>query len=481
MCIRDRISCAGMGYMTLMNSLLNFKAMNAAAISNSSVGGYKAIVCILQAGGNDSFNNLIPITDHAEYMTTRSNLAIPLNDPDPLNNVIPLTGTHNGKLDGVHPSFNSVRELYDNGKLSFISNIGTLMSPMTKTDYVNRSITRPLGLFSHADQIQQWQTAIMDQRTATGWGGKIADLINDQNNNQNISMNVTLSGTNIFQAGNETIEYAINEQGSKGIGGYDAQSGWIFNRLRSEAIDNMLAQNYQDVFKKTYANTIINSIGAHEQFSTAIDKFMDFEVGGTHESVFNAQNPISQRLKMIARTIAVSTDDANNGNIGSSDILDFNRQIFFLNFGGWDHHDQLLDTQVGMLGALGSALQEFNEALQLIGMEDQVLTMTTSEFGRTLTSNGDGSDHAWGGNVMVMGGNNLINGGQIFGNYPSLELGSANELGNGVLLPTTPTDCYFAEVAKWFGVDNSDLGDIFPRLSEFHSISSSPRPIGFLK
>ena len=475
-----QISCAGMGYMTLANSLLNFKAMNAAAISNSSMNDYKAIVCILQAGGNDSYNTLIPRTSHAQYVNTRSNLAIPLSE------VLTLNGSHNGKSYGVHPSLGGVRDLYNSGKLSFISNIGTLMAPMNKSQYQNKSIVRPLGLFSHSDQIQQWQTAIMDQRTATGWGGKIADVINDQNNNQNISMNITLSGTNILQSGNDTVEYAINSEGSLGINAYDPQSNWIFRQLQTNAVDNFIGQNYQDIFKKTYVNTLGKSMDAHEEFSEAIGKYREFEPAddnnpaGQYADTFSMGNRVSQNLKMIARSIAVSTEEANNG-LNSGDVLDFKRQIFFVNFGGWDHHDELLDSQVGMLGLLGDAMKEFNQGLQHIGMEDKVLTMTTSEFGRTLTSNGDGSDHAWGGNVMVMGGNGLINGQKIYGTYPSLALNSANDIGNGVLLPTTSTDCYFAEVAKWFGVDNSNINMIFPRLSQFHTINSSPRPIGFLK
>lgn len=487
-----QISCAGMGYMTLMNSLVNLKAMNAAAVSNSSMNDYKAIVCILQAGGNDSYNTLVPVSDYAEYAITRSNLALPAynsNDPNNAGNVRLLNGTHQGgKQYGVHPSLAGVQNLFNSNKLSFISNIGTLMSPTNKNQFLNNLVTRPLGLFSHSDQIQQWQTAIMDQRTATGWAGKISDIVGDQNSNQNISMNITLSGTNIFQSGNSSVEYSIGEMGSIGINGYDPNHGWIYNQLRTQAIDNMLGQTYQDAFKKTYIDTITQSKDAHEEFSEAIGRYELFELGdpdngipgGIHADVFS-DNPISNRLRMIARTIAVSTEEANNGNLSSSDTLGFNRQIFFVNFGGWDHHDDLIMTQNGMLGVLGNALQEFNEGLGIIGMEDKVLTMTTSEFGRTLTSNGDGSDHAWGGNVMVMGGPNLINGGQIFGTYPSLALNGPNEIGNGVLLPSTPTDCYFGEVSKWFGLSDGDINDIFPRLSEFHSINSSPRPIGFLK
>jgi len=464
-----QISCAGMGYMTLMNSLINLKAINAASISNSDTNGYKAIVCILQAGGNDSFNTLIPITDHAEYVTTRSNLSIPLVDdpgPPPVQGVLPLNGSHNGKSYGVHPSMTGVRELYHSGRLSFVSNVGTLMDSTSKQDYLSNAAYVPLGLFSHSDQIQQWQTAIKDQRTAIGWGGKIADMINDQNQSAsgNISMNITLSGTNIFQAGNDTVEFAINENGSIGMNQYGNTNN-ILQTLRTNAVTNLMAHNYQDIFKNTFKNTMQNSHDAHVEFSSALNSFNGFNT----VDPFSNSNPVSQDLKMIASTI------------GMQQTLGFNRQIFFLNFGGWDHHDSLVDRHGGMIGMLSDAMKEFNDGLTLLGLEDCVLTFTTSEFGRTLTSNGDGSDHAWGGNVMVMGGPSLINGQQIFGTYPSLELDGPNDIGNGVILPTTPIDSYFAEIAKWFGVGPTDLSDIFPQIGNFYNVNSSNYPIGFIK
>jgi len=455
-----KVSCAGMGYMTLMNSLLNFKAMNAAAISNSSVNDYKAIVCILQAGGNDSFNMLIPrnTSKYNEYATARSNLAIPQNQ------ILPIYPTSNdGNQYGVHPAMCGVQNLFNSGKLSFVTNIGTLVAPLSKSQYLNNSAALPLGLFSHSDQIQQWQTAILDNRTVTGWGGKIADLIGDQNGNQRISMNVTLSGTNIFQTGNNTIEYAISNEGSIGLKGYDPQSTWIFEELKTQAINNIIEHNYQDIFKNTYVNTLKTGRNNHEEFTSALNTF-----GGFADGIFNQSNPVSQDLRMIAQTIAVRN------------ALDFKRQIFFVTVGGWDHHDELLDTQYGMLGMLSDAMAEFNTGLQAIGMEDDVLTFTVSEFGRTLTSNGDGTDHAWGGNVITMGGNNLINGQKIYGTYPSLILGGASDVGDGVILPTTSTDEYFAEISKWFGVPNNDLGFIFPQLSNFYNINSNAMPIGFI-
>lgn len=457
-----QISCAGMGYMTLMNSLINLKAMNAAAASNSSAAGYKAIVCILQAGGNDSFNTLIPrsTTKYNEYATTRSNLAIPQTD------ILPLFPTNNtgGHDYGVHPVMGGVQSLFNSGRLSFVSNIGTLMDYMTKAEYLSNSVTRPLGLKSHSDQIQQWQTAIMDKRTAVGWGGRMADLINDTGNSGKISMNITLSGTNIFQSGNNTVEYAINENGSIGMSQY-GNTGHSIHALRTAAIDNMLSHNYQDIFKNTFKNTITKSRDAHVEFTAALNSFAGFP-----DTIFNPDNPVSQDLKMIASTI------------GMKDTLGFERQVFFLNFGGWDHHDDLIYKQEGMLGVLSDALAEFNEGLQHLGMEDDVLTFTTSEFGRTLTSNGDGSDHAWGGNVMVMGGPNLIHGKQIFGTYPSLALNGPDVIeSTGVLLPTTSTDSYFAEIAKWFDVPTSELNSLFPQLSNFYDVNSSNYPIGFIK
>ena len=155
------------------------------------------------------------------------------------------------------------------------------------------------------------------------------------------------------------------------------------------------------------------------------------------------------------------------------------RQIFFVDFGGWDHHDELLDNQFGMLNVLSTALGEFSAALDEISMSDCVTTFSVSEFGRTLTSNGNGTDHAWGGNMLVMGGAHL-NGGQIFGDYPSLALNGPLELGGGVLLPTTSTDQYFAELAKWFGVGDSELSLVFPNLENFYDVNSIGLPLGFL-
>ncbi|MEO0774910.1 MAG: DUF1501 domain-containing protein [Bacteroidota bacterium] len=453
-------SCAAIGTTTFFSTLFNLGMANAAAAralesEADTANDYKALVCILLAGGNDSFNMLVPTESsaYADYATTRSNLALAPNSLLPLQ----PTGSNQPQL-GLHPAMPEVQGLFNNGRLAFVTNVGTLVEPTNKTQFFNGSARLPLGLFSHADQIQQWQTSVPQSRSAYGWGGRMADILQSMNSNQNISMNISLSGRNVFQSGNQTAEYTIRPSGtgSVGIQGYDGTS--TFDQIRTTAINSLMEQQYTDLFQKTYADVVKNAQEAHEQFSTAI--------GGTTVNTSFSPSNLSQSLNMVAKTIAA------RGSLGVS------RQTFFITFGGWDHHDEVLNNQNAMLGVVSKALGEFNAAMDELGVADQVTTFSISDFARTLTSNGNGTDHAWGGNVLVMGGQ--VNGGQIYGTYPTLALNSPLDVGNGVLIPTLSTDEYFAELAQWFGVSNGSLTDIFPNVLNFYSPSPTP-PIGFMQ
>jgi len=459
-------SCAAVGLTTLFSTVLNLKAMNAAASLNfpsfappDPFDDYKAIVCLLLAGGSDSFNMLIPTdtSDYNEYATVRSNQALPPEE------IIPINPTNTpGKSFGVHHSMQHMASMFDSGKLAFISNVGTLIEPTTKTGVYNGLNQLPLGLFSHADQIMHWQTSVPHDRVATGWGGKIVDLLNSIPNgpqtNPNISMNISLSGSNVFQTGLTGVEYAIHPQdGAIGLNGYGEE--WLSSQLRTEAIDNIVDAQYQDIFKKTYTKTIKTARDGNLQFQEAMNNATpiqtEFEVTG-----------LSNAFKMIANTINIRED------------LGMKRQIFFVEYGGWDHHDELLVSQEGMLTEVDNALNSFNLAMEELGIADKVTTFSISEFSRTLISNGNGTDHAWGGNVFAMGG--AVNGQKIYGQYPQLALDSGLEIGNGVLVPTLSADEYFAELALWYNVPASGLLDIFPNLGNFYSVTSGANPIGFM-
>ena len=453
-------SCAAIGSTTLLSTILNMGVANSLAgmsQPNYSAGGdYKAMVCILLAGGNDSFNMLVPRSgsNYTEYANTRSNLALPQGDLLPLNYT-----DANGKQFGLHPSMPEVQALFNTNKLAFVSNVGTLVEPTTKNQYINGSVRVPVGLLSHADQIQQWQTSLPQTRSSKGWGGRMADILKAGNGNQNISMNISLSGTNIFQVGNQTAEYAIRASagGSVGIGTYTGTSA-LDMALKSGA-ESLLAQQYQDIFKSTFTNKINDSQSNHVEFSAAINQAPGF-------STAFSDNPISANMELIAKTIAVR------------DVLNVKRQTFFITFGGWDHHDEVLNNQVAMLSVVSKALAEFQTAMEELNLSDCVTTFTASDFGRTLTSNGNGSDHAWGGNVMVMGGS--VKGGQIFGEYPSLALSGNDDVGGAIMLPKISTDEYFAELSKWFGVSNGDLSYVLPNVGNFYDVNSANLPIGFM-
>lgn len=456
----SRLGCGAMGMTTLYSSLINLKAIGAAtSFFDGPEEDYKALVCVLQSGGNDSYNMLIPMTsdEYQDYTVTRSNLALAREGLLPLS-----VQNAGGRQFGIHPSMARVQKLFNDKKLAFISNIGTLVRPTTKSDLERNDFELPLGLYSHSDQMQQWQTAFTHERSAIGWGGRIADMVKSVNADNGVSMNISLAGTNVFQSGKSTIEYAIDpNNGSEGIYGYGVTDQWdVFNRMRTAAIDSMMDYQYQNIFQQTYVDVVRVSRDASILFNEAL----------THVGEFSTQfsdNYLSNSFKMIARVIAARKE------------LGMKRQIFLVDFGGWDHHDEVLNNQQDMLGVVSNALGEFADVLQEIKMSENVVTFSVSEFARTLTSNGNGTDHAWGGNVLTLGG--PVAGGSIYGSYPSLALENPLEIGNGVLIPTTSVDQYFAELAMWFGVSKSSLKDIFPNLSNFYNVSSSSKPIGFLK
>ncbi len=455
-------SCAAVGSASLFSTLLNMRMTNTAAAyaaTQPQVGGedYKALVCVFLAGGNDSYNMLVPRgnQEYGQYQSIRSDLALA---QDTLLPITPFDGG-DGRDYGVHPSMPEVQQMFDQGNLAFVTNVGTLVEHTNKSDFESGRSKIPLGLFSHSDQIMQWQTSIPDQRNAIGWGGRTADLIHSLNDNQNISMNISLSGSNVFQSGRQTVEYSIDpEQGSIGIDGYGGQD--FFEQLRTAAIDSMLDIQYQNLFEQTFVNVTRGAIESNQQFGSAI--------GGTALQTQFADNEVSKSMNMVARTIAARQQ------------LGMRRQTFFVMFDGWDHHDEVINNQQMMLGIVSKALGEFYGAMQELGLENNVTTFTSSDFARTLTSNGKGSDHAWGGNQMVMGG--AVRGGQIYGNYPELFEGNDLDLGRGRLIPTMSVDEYFSELALWFGVSPADLDIVFPNIRRFYTPGSdTPQPVGFMQ
>lgn len=460
-------SCAAVGSTAFLSSILNLGMINTISarphiIQNPN--DYKAMVCILLAGGADTHNVLVPTetSEYAAYAATRQNLALSNNFAN--GQLLPLDYNENGKTYAVHGGMTRVQQLFDDHKLSFLANIGTLVEPIqNKAEYDAGIKKLPLGLYSHSDQIMHWQTSVPQSRSAVGFAGRIADIIHDMNTIQNISMNISLDGKNRFQAGNNYNEYSISNYTNENNIGFEGFPGWWSNSghandLKNGAIENMMELQYSNIFQQTFG-----SLG--KQTGESIGIFKNAFANLIPLSTAFSDTTISLDLKKMAEVIQVRSH------------LGANRQIFFTTFGGWDHHDDVIGNQNRMLPMLSNALGEFYDALNEIGVADKVLTFTISDFARTLTTNGNGSDHAWGGNQMIMG--DSIMGGRIFGNYPSLAL-NGNDLNvsdRGRIIPTTSVDQFYAELALWFGASPNDLDYILPNLCNFYSSSNCTVPV----
>ena len=448
------LPCLALGTTTLYNSLINLKAMNSIIGSTSIAGGeYKALVCLLLSGGNDSYNMLIPRgnAEYAEYAAVRSGLAIPQDDILPINPEVT-----DGREFGLHPSLTGIKNIFEQGNAAFISNVGTLVEPTTKPGIQGGSAKLPLGLLSHSDQVMHWQTAFPQDRTNIGWGGKMADILKSMNEDSGVSMNISLGGNNLFQRGDTVTEYAINADGGVAIAGWNEPLPFL--QMMREDITDMMNKQYEDVFRDSYSGVLKRSVESNEIFNAAVENTM--------VTTPFSNDQLSQRMRMIAQTIAARND------------LGVKRQIFFVDIGGFDNHDELINAHAGLMGRVDDALTSFYAATEELGVSDCVTTFTISDFARTLTSNGNGTDHAWGGNAIVMGG--AVKGKNMYGNYPVLSLGNDIEIGGGILIPTTSADEYFAELALWFGISANDLSQILPNIGNFYDVASSDTPLGFM-
>lgn len=426
------------------------------SVAASTKDGYKALVCILLAGGNDSYNMLLPYDQdqYDEYAKIRSDLALGYDSLLPLSNQ-----TKEGRSYALHAGIDEIRQIYEAGDLAFVANVGTLIEPVDAAAFKARSAKLPLGLFSHSDQIAQWQSAISYRRASSfGWGGRMADLL-DPDPANGLSMNISLAGTNLFQTGAKVSPYTIFNRGD------GANTVWSFPELWSNGINvhnvirDLLGVEEENLFRREYARRLKGAMDNRDTIVNAIRSTPEFETEFS-------DNNFSATLKQIARVI------------GARSVLGQSRQTFFVQYGGWDHHFNVVGYQERMLPILSKGLGEFRSVLQELGEFENVVTFTISDFARTLTSNGQGSDHGWGGHHMVMG--SAVNGRAMYGTYPELSASSPLDVGRGIYIPTTSVEQYFAELALWLGVSPSNLDEVLPAVRNFYSPESRVAPLGFL-
>ncbi len=456
------LGCAHLGATSLLSGITNLGLMNAAAAANRplipapSYMDYKALVCIYLAGGNDSYNMLVPTDDgpYTDYMASRTNMAIPKA------NLLPINPTNtNGRKFGIHPNLPKLQGHFNNGNAAFVANCGVLQQPTTLENYDN-GLNLPIGLFSHSHQADRWQTSLpMDAAQNIGWGGRLADVLRENNSNQNISMNISLNGTNTFQTGNDVQVYAIKNSGNGSTLINGAQNNGFYQQLKRASLDDILEVRHQNILKTAYSDVVSGSKDRSFEFDAAL-------AGAATISTVFPDSSLGENLKMVARTMS------------AKDALNMNHQTFFVSLGGFDNHDNNLAEHGDLMKILDDALDAFYAALNELNLLNNVTLYTMSDFGRKLITNGDGTDHAWGGHTLVMGG--AVNGQKIYGQYPEVYLGNPLDTGGGRYIPTTSADEYFAELSLWFGASSSDLDYILPNINNFWDPASGTNPLGFL-
>ncbi|MGQ0542778.1 MAG: DUF1501 domain-containing protein [Blastocatellia bacterium] len=495
--------CA-LGMVSLATQMHHFGMMNAMAqkvIDKQEAappeGGanYKALVCLFWSGGNDGNNMVIPnhsdpsISNYAAYASSRSTqgLAIPQANLLPIS--VPRMQGASGTLTyGLHPNLgpltpngttivnNGIHELWGLGKLAVVTNVGTLVRPMTRTQYQNGSIQKPYQLFSHSDQVSQAQTSISNTQAFTGWGGRVSDRMTaGQNPNGLVPMVTSIAGAQLFTAGQTTLPLAISDSNTSlanvlnpaGFGTPPTGSNLArlnaFNALRTQD----LSSNY------VAAASHVTDLAM--QANAALASGQDTTVTPVPDS------GIARQLRQVARLIK------------TRDSLNINRQVFYVQIGGFDTHTTQLTNQTNLFTAFSQAMRWFWDELVAQGIQNDVTLFSLSDFGRTMNPAGSGanvgSDHAWGSHMFVMGGS--VIGGDFYGSlrpdgtgnyYPTLTLGGPDDTDGGTgprgrWIPTTSVDQYAATLARWYGLAPADQASVFPNLAYFPGTFSQ---LGFM-
>jgi uncharacterized protein (DUF1501 family) len=342
-----------------------------------------------------------------------------------------------------------------------VANVGTLVEPVTKKQYDDGLKRLPLGLYSHSDQTEQWHTSTPDIRSPKGWGGRVGDLLHSLNPIDTVSMNISLSGSNIWQSGESVFEYTVSTDGAVALDGYDptdTDSGGTVP-IRTKAIDSQLALEYRHLLTQAFNAKKRGAMDAYNLFNSATSVPLP-------ASVTFPDSELARQLQMVAKAVAGHT------------TMGHARQTFFIEYGGWDHHNGLIAGQAEMLPEVDAAIKAFYDCLAAMNLQNNVTLFTASDFARTLTTDSDGTDHAWGGNHMVIGG--AVRGQKVYGQYPKLYRDNPLDVDRGRIIPQISVDSYFAELALWLGVSKSSLPLVFPNIGNFYDINSSSPPLGFL-
>jgi uncharacterized protein (DUF1501 family) len=471
-----RNTACALGGVALASTVESLGLVNAYAQSGAA-SDYRALVCIFMSGGNDCNNTVVDnnqLNGPAGSTTTGYNNVRNASGLA-LSNFIPISPSSGGSF-GLHPNLSpevgtpglakGLLDVWNQGKLAIVPNVGPLVEPLTRTTYQNGTRKKPLQLFSHSDQVGLWQSSIANNASQTGWGGRTADKTGALNGPASFPQVVTIAGISLFVTGSNSRPLAIADSNTPlanvlPLNNAPSPFTSAQNTARRAAFDQLRALDLGFTLVKASSDTRSSALQTQAALAS---------VSPTLATVF-PNTSLGRQLKQVALVIKASTDP----NAG----INMKRQIFFVTLGGFDTHSGQIAGQASLLLQLSQAMRAFYDSTVELGVSIGVTTFTLSDFGRTFSPSGSGatvvgSDHGWGSHHFVMGGS--VIGGRFFGTYPTLALGGPDDTDTrGRWIPTTSVDQYAATLASWYGLSSSDFPAVFPLLGNF-----SPNNMGFL-
>lgn len=475
--------------------LMNLGALGEAAAFNAgaAVSDYKALVCVFLYGGNDYANTVVTLDtpSYNQYSTIRGGTsgiaiaqsALTATTLNPLATPQDLLGVN--RQYALHPSMVGLANLFNAGKAAVLLNVGPLVKPLTKTQYASSNLAlypRPPQLFSHNDQQSVWQSSNAEG-SKVGWGGRVGDRVlahSSSVNTQSLFTCMSVTGNAVLLSGSTALQYQVSTSGAIKI--QPATNASVYGSAALPAVLRSLVRESgrSHLLERDYNTVTARALDAEALVTAALTA----PTGTGFATVFPTGNSLADQLKMVARLIQGRNE------------LGAKRQVFLVSLGGFDLHDNLISQHPGLLDKVSSAMTAFHDATVEMGVADKVTAFTGSDFGRTLASNGDGSDHGWGGHHFIVGG--AVNGQRFYGTAPPVSVGSTSALadqwhvGQGRLLPTTSVDQYAATLARWFGVDDSEMATVVPNIAYYPAaggldltwttggVLNYPRYLGFL-
>jgi uncharacterized protein (DUF1501 family) len=438
-----RIGAASLGSLTLRPlGLLPAMAQSAA--------DYRALVCVFLFGGNDSNNTIVPMDDarYNSYLSLRGDLALAESA------LTPVVTDASGNPYAFHAKLTELAGLFSSKQLAVVANVGSLVKPLNRAQYQTQQAPLPLNLFSHIDQQLQWQTSVAQSRAATGWAGRAADYIASQKiNSSQFPTFLSTAGNSLIGTGKQTQPVAVAPGQSLQLTGFNTTAA---SQARWNALNALLSLDSGVALVQASNNILGESIDDATALNAALAK-------ATTLTTQFPKTSLGAQLQQVAQIIQVHAD------------LGMSRQIFFCSLGGFDTHTDEVNTQNTLYAEVSPALAAFYEATQELNLAGSVTTFTESDFSRTFQpTTGLGSDHAWGGHHLVLGG--AVQGGRVFGSFPAFQLAGPDDTDTrGRWIPTTSIDQYGATLCSWFGIPDSALPAVFPNLPNFGSSN-----LGFL-